>query len=493
MNTIEGKELNLSDVIIYSTKEDANVIFTLSKNIEGELVTNKVLYSEENVDTLTRGMKQIKSIELSSLNGIEVLKVKYTDKDEAIFPKTRQSLLSAIRERQENVKREQVIRDTWDNLTPEQQENKKEANKKQKRTGLVSLIVAASLLGGAAVGGIVHHGKKNKDNENPYDSIQNMTQTEITESRNHSTVVKRADVTYAFDINDPEVISKKGLELYNEVNKKNMLLLTSGEIVKWDETLATEVVEYINGLYPASLKAMDIASAKAEMEKIEQAILLIDAASTSAENDYKNVINISNYVSNNKERVLMNNAFVIARRVNDEAVGNPVNGKIIESDEEFNKLNREYTNACDKLLNYIIDTNNDPVYNEASASTRWTICSILRDGLAIVPRYDSVIRTSKEETRKAEYRVVYYIDNVNDTVWYADKNELDVIGQEVYYEYKDCNKTGKKFSDTQMEEYYENNANIVKLGIEKELDDERVRAEKDFMDIMVLYEASYTK
>lgn len=272
-----------------------------------------------------------------------------------------------------------------------------------------------------------------------------------------------------------------------------MLLLTSGEIVKWDETLATEVVEYINGLYPASLKAMDIASAKAEMEKIEQAILLIDAASTSAENDYKNVINISNYVSNNKERVLMNNAFVIARRVNDEAVGNPVNGKIIESDEEFNKLNREYTNACDKLLNYIIDTNNDPVYNEASASTRWTICSILRDGLAIVPRYDSVIRTSKEETRKAEYRVVYYIDNVNDTVWYADKNELDVIGQEVYYEYKDCNKTGKKFSDTQMEEYYENNANIVKLGIEKELDDERVRAEKDFMDIMVLYEASYTK
>ena len=104
-------------------------------------------------------MKQIKSIELSSLNGIEVLKVKYTDKDEAIFPKTRQSLLSAIRERQENVKREQVIRDTWDNLTPEQQENKKEANKKQKRTGLVSLIVAASLLGGAAVGGIVHHGK----------------------------------------------------------------------------------------------------------------------------------------------------------------------------------------------------------------------------------------------------------------------------------------------------------------------------------------------
>ena len=74
MNTIEGKELNLSDVIIYSTKEDANVIFTLSKNIEGELVTNKVLYSEENVDTLTRGMKQIKSIELSSLNGIEVLK-----------------------------------------------------------------------------------------------------------------------------------------------------------------------------------------------------------------------------------------------------------------------------------------------------------------------------------------------------------------------------------------------------------------------------------
>ena len=171
MNTIEGKELNLSDVIIYSTKEDANVIFTLSKNIEGELVTNKVLYSEENVDTLTRGMKQIKSIELSSLNGIEVLKVKYTDKDEAIFPKTRQSLLSAIRERQENVKREQVIRDTWDNLTPEQQENKKEANKKQKRTGLVSLIVAASLLGGAAVGGIVHHGKKNKDNENTkYDS-----------------------------------------------------------------------------------------------------------------------------------------------------------------------------------------------------------------------------------------------------------------------------------------------------------------------------------
>ena len=41
MNTIEGKELNLSDVIIYSTKEDANVIFTLSKNIEGELVTVK--------------------------------------------------------------------------------------------------------------------------------------------------------------------------------------------------------------------------------------------------------------------------------------------------------------------------------------------------------------------------------------------------------------------------------------------------------------------
>ena len=44
-----------------------------------------------------------------------------------------------------------------------------ESNKKQKRTGLVSLIVAASLLGGAAVGGIVHHDKKNKDNENQSD------------------------------------------------------------------------------------------------------------------------------------------------------------------------------------------------------------------------------------------------------------------------------------------------------------------------------------
>ena len=71
MNTIEGKELNLSDVIIYSTKEDANVIFTLSKNSEGELVTNKVLYNEENVDTLTRGMKKIKSIELRFLNELK--------------------------------------------------------------------------------------------------------------------------------------------------------------------------------------------------------------------------------------------------------------------------------------------------------------------------------------------------------------------------------------------------------------------------------------
>lgn len=531
MTTIDGKQVKLEEVYLYSIVDlsGKKAIALLTKDtILNPSSRNYVEYSVANISELNANMMQIKkTTELKTK-----VKVLYENGETLEFNPQRKELINSIENAQKEIKRVSVIDsfdvvekatiEDFDTLSEEGKEQRKDSVNKAKRKHLVKALTAVTvslgLLGaGSCIGKqIADSNKEDKSNNNDLSNHeQTMSTEELAKLQATNTpnvtftpaptatpinVARRNDATYLFDINNPDVINQKGLELYNETQSKNMLLLTSREIVDWDETLSIEVVEYINGIYPATMKNMDIPSSKAEMEKIEQAILLIDAGSQNNVNTFgSQTVNLSDYVANSNERAILNDAFILARRVSDAAVGNPVNGKIINDSLEFNKLDDDYLDAVDALLHYALNLEDEAVYRDAAASTRWTIISTIQDGFSIVPRWSSIERISEKEQVDAEYPYVWYIDNVKDTEWHviAPKNRtrLDLLGQEKYEEINVENgkKTGSIKSYSQMEEYYKENANIVKLGIEQRIDDERLEAEKDFMDIISMTAKSNTK
>ena len=69
------------------------------------------------------------------------------------------------------------------------------------------------------------------------------------------------------------------------------------------------------------------------------------------------MIDLARFVTNDRDRILINNALVIARSAINEAVGEPTYGKILDEDDfaSVNKFSREYLNAVDQLLNYEYD------------------------------------------------------------------------------------------------------------------------------------------
>ena len=85
MTTIDGKALNLSEIIIYNrvTELGEDRIALLLRHADETLEKTRVIYSDENLDEIIKGMKQISTIELDENNRI---KVKYEDETEVVFP-----------------------------------------------------------------------------------------------------------------------------------------------------------------------------------------------------------------------------------------------------------------------------------------------------------------------------------------------------------------------------------------------------------------------
>lgn len=482
MRTINGREIRIEDIVLYNVVEQGKakrIAVLVREDLNSEPKPEIVPYSEVNESTILAGMKQTEKVSKSKAGNV---KVTYTDKSTLIYPTTREELILSILGKQRELKKEKVLSDNWDSI--DEEEKVEEINRKNKKLKgwLTSSLVFAALALGAGHFIATNKNDKIDDNNNKYADdpakVYEMSDKELAELDDKSEIVTRTDRTYAFDINNPAVIKSKGIELYSEINAKNMYLLTTGEIVKFDETLAIEVVSLLNGLYPETMKQMDATSARAELEKAQQAIMLIHASNLNTET--KSFVKLSDYVADSKEQVLFSNAFVIARYAVDESIGNPMNGKIIESEDEINKFTRGYTNAVDQLLHYEIDTKNDPIYNEAGAGFRWTVATLFEAANATIPQWSYVIRTSQPDQRENEYPYRYFLNDSTNELWRA------VPGANGTTAYESVSADGQKrtMTEPEMYEYDENDINLRQLGIETEVREKREKAQKD-IDILI--------
>lgn len=498
MKTIDGKDIKLENVVLYNiVKEDnKHYIALLIEDENGELKNARTSYSESKIEELNKGMKQISKADKTKAGNI---KVTYKDKKSLIFPPSREELINRTKHAQSIINKEKAVNDNWDNLSDKEKDTKQEKNKKARKAWLSAALIAGAL--GVGVGGTYLAQKFglidiNKDADattTPGFTDQMLTRDDVEEQ---PYVVMRTDRTYSFDVNNEEEVHKMGVKLCNEVKSKNMLLLTSGEIVKWDETVATSVVEMLNGITPRVFYGLDPSAKQVELEKIQTAIYLIIAENINTEN--KEVINLGDYVADSKERALFNNSLIVIGDVLEESGKEPINGAIIDTDEENTKFSRAYLNAVDQLLHYEIDTKNDPIYRELSAGSKWILMSMF-DGTnaAYVPLWSYVERTSQPDIRDNEYPFIYYQNYNTMETWYAAKGPN---AQVIFEEYKPgiCEdgiaKSGKTKTQEEMEVYAESNVNIHKLGIDREVVlDEIKAAMESFENIVMNYTSTKSK
>lgn len=483
MITKQGKEVNYSDILLYSVAmKNIVVIVNDEEQMKKFARTSKasdapiaiIPYSAEELTNIIDSMKQIEEYKV---NDDSTITVKYTDGEEVVFDASNESIIKINLAEQRKANERKVV-GTWANIPEKEKEEKKKATKKKFVKGLSAMLAATVLAGGIYYAASKFGNKKfsennenNKETTSSYDEFVNTTDSR----KDTEIVVPTSDFT------------KEAEKLYNLTAMVNPFILKYQQVanVTWDKELALEVIEYINTIYPTSMEYMSEANAKAEAVELQQAISLLIAGNLNPETKEEEMIDLSQFMINEKEKVLVHNAMTIARACIQESIGEPMNGKIIETDEEMNKFSRKYTNSVDQLLHYEFDTINDTDFLVASSGARFVISSIFQTVNNTIPQWSYVMRNSSEtDTREYKLYYRYFNDDYNKVLYLP---EAGPNGTNVYYAYwadetSDCHRVGPYTEDVMhamaglstVEEQrnlgIEVNPNIRQLGIQTEVD-----------------------
>lgn len=491
MKTLQEKEYNYSDVLLYKVRENnknEKVILAIvddedqlaKYNFTGKPEDAPVAiidYNEESERELIANMKRIKKCEL--VNGKAI--VTYEDGEKRTFTGSNIETIREVLDKQEDYTKRQIIGE-WDKL-PE--EKKEEQIKKNNSTW--KKVLSGALAGVILTGGL-YHGLKglSKDNKTYSNELPSeddkKTETSITQ-------------------NDEEYkkYQEDGKKLHQETVNKNAYILKYQQVsdVKWDEVLAVEVVEFINGVYPKELEYMSEQNADARLTEILQAIQLLIAGNLNSETKADDMINLADYVSNIKEKAIINNAFVISRNVVSESIGEPVNGKIIESDDEINNFSREYTNAVDEFMHHEFETINKGDFITSSMGCRFTTSSIFHFMNGMIPQWSYITRESSE-TDKREYDLYlqYFQDDVEKDLYLPEPGKNGTVQYKCVYEDEKGRCKEKIYTEDEMlalagissEEEQRNlkieaNPNIHELGIYIQNKSALKRAQEEIMNL----------
>jgi len=482
MKTKQGKEFNYSDILLYSVAmKNIVVIVNDEEQMKKFARSGKasdapiavIPYTDEELTNIIDSMKQI---EESYANEDKTITVKYKDGEEVVFDASNESIIKANLAEQRKAKERKVV-GAWANIPEKEKEERKKTTKKKFIKGLSAMLAATVLAGGLYAASKFGNKKFTENNENNKETTSNYDEfVNPTDPRKDTEiVVPTSDYT------------KEAEELYNLTATVNPFILKYQQVanVTWDKELALEVIEYINTLYPTSMQFMNEADAKAEAIELQQAISLLIAGNLNPETKEEEMIDLSQFMISEKEKVLVHNAMTIARACIQESIGEPMNGKIIETDEEMNKFSREYTNSVDQLLHYEFDTINDPDFLVASSGARFVISSIFQTVNNTIPQWSHVTRQSSEQDpREYELYYRYFNDDYNKVLYLPEPGQN---GTNVYYAYwadetSDCHKAGPYTEDVMhamaglstVEEQrnlgIEANPNIRQLGIQTEVD-----------------------
>jgi len=485
METNQEREFNYEDILLYNVKDNSIIVILddeeqLKKfNVTGNASDAPIRilpYSKEEEAKIISSMKQISEYTGSSV-GENVIEVRYTDGTVQIFDESNLSVITQnLVAQRENSKSKAI--GAWYDISPEKKEKNKKEIKGKLVKGLVSLIAAAAI-----IGGLYHGGKfiKNKNDDKDNDT-EDPRKTEE-------------------GINATSKFKKEGAELYQKINDnmKNSELLSLNHQealgVRIDEDLCLNMVEMINGVYPTSMLYMNEANAKAEMAETRQAINLIIASDLFPLSSADNMIDLSNYITDEKARVFAHNSLVLARECINESIGEPMNGELLDETEwtEVNKFSRQYTNAVEELFHYELDTINDAAYLSLPAGQQFLIASTFQNGNNTVPQHGSVIRIDSL-SRLDEVRVYYrwFLDDVTKDEYFprADVNGNTVYVRTYYDENGNCCEevftedvmfamAGLSTVEEQRNLGIQANPNIHQFGIQNEVDNRVLDASQE--------------
>lgn len=489
MITKQGKEVNYSDILLYSVN-NKNIITIVNDTEQmkkfmrtgngSDAPIAVVPYTDEELTKIIDSMKQIVNYNSNDDGNIEV---EYSDGTTVKFDASNENIVKSNYAEQRKAKERVQVVGSWENIPEEEKEAKKAENKKKITKGL-----AASLAAIMIAGGLYSCGKKfNKPKEVTGDMLnpEDPRKTEVSVSTKSN-------------------FTKEAKALYKETIEVNPFILQYQQVsnVTWNEELALEVVEFINGVYPTSMTYMNEENAKVEASEIMQAINLIIVGNLYAENTEEQMIDFSKYIVNEKDRVMVYNSMIVARSCIQESIGQPMNGKIIEDDSEINKFSKKYKNSVDRLLHYEFETINHADFLTTSAGTRFLVASIFQNVNNTIPQWSYITRDSSEkDAREYDLYYRYFMDDYEKILYLPEPGQN---GTNVYYahwedEKSKCHKEGPYTEDVMhamaglstVEEQrnlgIEANPNIRQLGIQTEVDNRVDDAMTEFYGLKNTY------
>lgn len=483
MKTIQGKEFDYSDIVLYklSGNQQKLIVFVDDKeqleklkesnDIKDTPVAFLINTSDEEKNIITK-MKQIKSVDV--VNG--ALQVKYEDGSEILFDLDNENVISDVQKAQLDAKKvtnealipsepvasqEQSIPvvqpvvvepevkleepkkeentnldNGWANLTEEEKEaTKKKISASQKRK-------MAAILAGVAAAGAISAIKpfSNKDSSDP---ILTPTPSPI------STPLPTPTPIVVAGEND---YTAKAEQLIAETEAKDSFIITYQQAVgvKWDTELAKSVIEYANGLYPYAMSKMNAADAQNYLMQIEQAINLIIAGSLNSETTEKNMINLADYISSKEEKALVNDSLMMARATVNASIGEPMNGKIIGENEWTGHANfsQNYLTSVDNLLNYEYDVIYNSKYSKIYPAAQFIVASNFQNINYIIPTW-KYVENSAVKDGEVGNRIYYrYFSNDNNGDLYMPREASN--GRSEYVLIKDEKETGDVYDEDTM-------------------------------------------
>lgn len=492
MKTIQGKEYDYSDILLYNVRNDSIIAIVndeeqLKKfNSTGYSYDAPVVilpYSRQLELDIIASMKQIKNFSVLSGSDEKNVKVKYVDGTERIFDNSNLEVINRNLNEQNKLKKKEVL-GSWDTVPVQEKEKNKNDIKKKLTKGLASVLAAAAI-----VGGIYHGGKfiKQKHNgSNPEDPRQ--TEESVT-------AISK--------------FKKEGKQLYQIIQNSNPYITQYQQAVGLiiDEDMCVNIVEYMNGVYPTSMIYMNPQNATATITETRQAINLIIASNLFPDVKPENMIDLSAFIVDENGKALINNSMLVARSMINESIGEPMNGEIMNVDDFslINAFSMQYEGAVSQFLHYQLDVQNSSTYLTLPAGTRFVISSIFQNGNNTVPEDSYVIRKSQLDPEEVKVPFVYFFDDYTKYIYLARiTNEGNTIFVRTYTdEYGQCKEeafakevmyawAGLKTVDEQRELGITPNPTLHECGILNETNNRVIDAIEDF-DQLIMTTGGMTK
>lgn len=494
MKTIQEKEFNFDDILLYNVVKDQIIMIVNDPeqmkifNYTGltqDAPISRIPYTKDAEYEIISKMKKIRSYKTVD-NYIDVV---YTDKTRSKFDISNEEVIRKILDAQTKVSLD-IISANWANVPEEKKvEEKKKASSKWKK-GVAALLAAIVLLGVAKKDEIKEaidaRALKNENANNP-------TQNEAVVEFNNEETYNSKDNEYYLEVSNYD-FTELGKQLYAETITKENLVLKYQQVVdiNWDEDLAIKVVEFMNGKYPTTMLNMSDPDATLRTTEIQQAWSLLITGNLNPETNAEGMIDFANYFIREEDKVLVNNAMAVSRNAMDESLGQPMNGFILDEKDyaSINKFSREYLGAVDQLLNYEYDTMRDIKFEQMSSGARWTISTIFQQVNNTVPQWSYIVREKDGVDKNIYYR--RFVDVIE------NKEYLPMPGENGTVDYR-CEAEGKTYNEYEMfamagmslleeQRNVQNiaNPNIHQDGIQVLVDNAVDKAREDVFDLRAI-------